>query len=1292
MNPAAPAPGPAGLAVAAAHGITPRTAATWYPPLVRTPRVLVPVELDVLVVRQPGAAWADCAMRTPPRSTDCGATPPDTHTADLLPPPFQDLPQPRPRGAYLQWYLPSALTSATVDPSTGTACFPAIPDRWLVLRLTNATTQHRRAVRGWVLEAGGGQPAAYDLDTWTEPGQPPDVCNPLTALGHGDLSWSGYFDNVINRLAFADNTLDSDGINGLISYLVCGWYADPALDPLGSQDIQSLTDFNAQMSQLGWQLDSFDLTEITDRYQATTRVSSSLGLQTRTPDGIVAAQGLYSTPASDLGPGPPYVTDGSWWPQASLFHGAAVGIGWPGAGKLVTETGGPPDPATITIAVGNTMAETIGALVARANGTPDEAPIIEAFALGALAELNEPDGRARLDTALHTSSFGSMPGGPACTETFNQAASGPPQPPPASPPPPAPGIFASPPNRIELPTQEAPVAIGSLQVTPRHAALLRAEDTPADAGVHAVITSLGGGPQVPPSTPAATIDVARAQPRYFYPKDPMILIQGGQRSFAHHDQGFTLNGMLICRLSTVTSLSWNIPGTSEQPSVTGDDVLERGVENGSVPPACESLLQELALIDPATGAEAATQGYVPQASQPAAQRNVIVEQTVIWALRDPRVDHGPLLAHSGYTGTLPSPLAITPPTQPWIPMHLDWQAEFLPSSDPLQDWTLGELDFIPAEPGPAPGSGLVFQGRSPVTGAPASNLATAILNAITQAAATGGTAPVPTFAEAWPSPLAQHLIGKFQGLTLSSGTTSGTTAAPAADTAPPGTVGASAEPPAGSPTDSSLLSDISAALSQMDILAGGLDGLTTQMRGGIPGDSKSTPPPGTTPAPFFTIRSGYLRILRMRLVDGFGQYVDLGGSNPTTTVAASDIATTEAVSVDGSPGLIGLPPRFTAPSRIWFRYIDASITGPPTAPQQNPGPDINPLCGFLMPNHLDGSLEFFNPDGTNAGEIRPHQDGHSYWEDVPGQATASGQDPGKALTNSHLAQLARSLIDWGASDATASGEPALAALLRVIDSTLWSVDPFGHQADEHLSLLIGHPICVMRAVLRLDLCDPVATTDSKVATIPVRLGALTQWQDGLLGYFVNDDYATLHVSDAAAAGLARPIGPMQGFLQQINLVPDFYATFADDLASLPAGSTTGTTPVTHPYLDPTGTTCVRPNQAISLTLLVEPKTSVHATTGLQPRKDIGMRRAWIAASLAALTPTFRFGPVLVDPQHIRMPLATDINGTWSWDYRSDPITWTEQPATNATDDAILQPDPPTGIEGWLRLQPPAKEQ
>ena len=56
------------------------------------------------------------------------------------------------------------------------------------------------------------------------------------------------------------------------------------------------------------------------------------------------------------------------------------------------------------------------------------------------------------------------------------------------------------------------------------------------------------------------------------------------------------------------------------------------------------------------------------------------------------------------------------------------------------------------------------------------------------------------------------------------------------------------------------------------------------------------------------------------------------------------------------------------------------------------------------------------------------------------------------------------------------------------------------------------------------------------------------------------------------------------------------------------------------------------SQQVSLTLLVEPHTTVHATMGLLPRKEIGVRREWVAAGLAALAATLPLGPGARQPE------------------------------------------------------------
>jgi hypothetical protein len=766
------------------------------------------------------------------------------------------------------------------------------------------------------------------------------------------------------------------------------------------------------------------------------------------------------------------------------------------------------------------------------------------------------------------------------------------------------------------------------------------------------------------------VDTQRALPRYFYPTDPVILMQGVSRSFLIGNDGrYSSDGTLHCRLTGTCLHSYAaVHGDIYMPPIYPWDVLDNGVDNGSVPPECNEILNEAAMLDPGaavTMADAAAPSipnFNPTMRATLISR-VMAEQTAVHALRDPRVDTAGLVARSGFAGTLPAPMSIGLPSNPWAPVYLEWRIEYTPSPKPMQDWQLGETDFnesTPALPS-TDAKRLQFQGRCTVNEGASRIAAAAVRKTIEQIQNAGGTAQLPAQGHTqFNSSLSQTLMGAMIALQID------TQNVPDVDRA--------------------ALEDIATSLESMDVLGATLNKFHLALRGGFAPDGQSAPNPGDPiPSPFFIMRAGFIRVLRLRLVDGFGQYVDLAGSSATQAPNPARLLLAETFQVPAWAGTIGLPPRFTAPSRMWFRFKDAAgsldatgaLNDASLATDKAPG--LSPICGFIMPNHLDSALEFFGADGSNLGVVRPADDSSIIWEDAPGSPSTVGRSPSVAVPDKHLGALGDALIRWGIADAGVVNEQdnALQAILRVIDSTLWSVDPFGHQGDEHLALLVGHPVAVMRASIRLDLQEPVDPDNAKLMQVPVRLGSLAHWQDGLLGYFVNDDYSTLYCSDAAVAGLARDVGPGRGFLQQVNLVPGYYAGFS-----------TAEVPVKHPYINTSGVMWIHPGQEVNLTLLLEPMTVAHATSGIVPRKEIGMRREWVTQALAKIAPTFRFGPVLIDPKSVKMPIAAELNGTWTWDHRTDVVNWASDPVTHANQDATLAQDVPVASEGWLRLGPP----
>jgi hypothetical protein len=257
------------------------------------------------------------------------------------------------------------------------------------------------------------------------------------------------------------------------------------------------------------------------------------------------------------------------------------------------------------------------------------------------------------------------------------------------------------------------------------------------------------------------------------------------------------------------------------------------------------------------------------------------------------------------------------------------------------------------------------------------------------------------------------------------------------------------------------------------------------------------------------------------------------------------------------------------------------------------------------------------------------------------------------------------------------GESALSALLRAIDTTLWTVDAFRALGSEHIAGLVGRPVAVVRARLTLDLV-PDLGLDADAATaaladraITVRLGELTRADDGLLAYMVDDDYEHVRVVDKVVASLALDGGPQRGQLGRYGTTPQVPAT----------------RPIEHPYVVAEDEIAIRPGQTVTLTLLMHPGGSVHLTSGVLPRKALALARDWVAPGLAVMAPSARIGPVLIDPAQVRLPKVSAFPKDQLFTRRDTPSSWKDDPILAATQTALL-PDLPHEVqEGYIRIAP-----
>ena len=605
-----------------------------------------------------------------------------------------------------------------------------------------------------------------------------------------------------------------------------------------------------------------------------------------------------------------------------------------------------------------------------------------------------------------------------------------------------------------------------------------------------------------------------------------------------------------------------------------------------------------------------------------------------------------LRRHSLLDGVEPDLVALTSWAQPWVPAWLEWELAVTPAAD-LSGWQLGPVDYEPADPGqPGPGgTPVTVSGRAHLTTAPGTRLAGAVATWLT--------------------------AEKARDLD-NTGETDDTTAG--------------------------QIADLGAAAAGLDLLSASCDGVRTVLLGLPQTALQARQPDGTVPPPSpagppILLAGGTVTLTRLRVVDAFGRLLDL---DPSGTVVP------ERAAVPGAQATMLRTPRITAPARCRLRLVGAGTTDP-AAPadavvdEVDASRQVSPVIGFLLPNHVDEGVQVFGADGTPLGELITEPTGGGVvWEPAPGRPLRADAAPGEGLTTAQrpLGLLASGMV---AADAAArAGQPAgtpggpdesaLSAFLRAIDTTLWTVDPIAGAGSSAVASIVGRPVAVVHTVLSVDVADDLdaLTLDDAARTaraqayadltrvgVPVRIGELTRTDDGVLGWFADDDYSRMHVVDKLVRDEALAAGPGQGHFGPWGttpVVPD-------------------TLPIDHPYLDTEDTLVVHPGSPRLLTVLMLPGSTASVTCGLVPRFTIQLQRAWYAPGLEKLSPSIRVGPVLVDPGQVRLPAVTALGERQVLTHREGPLGWQDDAILAATQEALLPDRASVLREGWIRVDP-----
>jgi hypothetical protein len=1261
---------------------------TWDDQLLRDARLLVPVDLQALFVASDGS---ELMVRLPMLHAGPGVEDP----AAGMPPIF-DPGKRRPAGVHLHWAMPDALLRGRLEERPGGSAnrlgLRLLPDRWVVVRILLGTGTKRTTVRGWVIEAD--RAVAVPLEQWSEGGAASAQAKPagrrlereeLTGAVGGSTVWAGVYDAVVNRFAFHDPlddlaTVAPTGVDGnAATYLVAGWWSDPGSDPLDAA--RSDKSFAELLDSLRWRpLTDWANDRLAQRESmGSSELRSSLGLKTLdrfgdqpranpkadAPGAAQAGPAAFSPIDRTIAQDAPtsatskfvaesfdrLVTE-PWHLRSTLLHGAVYGV--PVAGPVAVDRR--PDTTELRVSIGRHDDDVIAAL-ASVPGTPAAAResterLLAAFTGQKINRIGQPDGAVEVEEHQHGSAFASLPGGTAGTDRFVSGGQEGTQ---------SGSRKSRRPTTIDKGARrpaDPTVAGVSLETNLLFSKMKQYDLFPAgEAEVHGMMRD----PTPDLVLPVDPRVVSRPAPRFAFPTDPMVAIQGARRSLRHGRDGrASPDGKLTCR--------WPSQVISEVQGVVAGHTLIGSLGSGAIPAEIVLLAREALLHDPYHSTWLAAASASPESE--AVIRGRLLAEAVVRFGRNATYDGGTeaftaksssferrwvadeIRRFSLFKGADPDPVGVTAYAQPWVPLWLEWEVQLTNDTrSDLDGWSLDTVDLERDGAPPGAPEKRSLRGRALLTTGAATTLQRAINDwlAAEDAREQAGTGEADEATEA-------------------------------------------------------ALRALVSAFAEVDVLTSALDGFRHQLLGlptvdglqtGKDDEGEIVPPTPTGPPTLLV--GGHLQLTRARLVDAFGRLLN---------IPLDAVATTVEDQVKDEPGAVQLSPRITRGSRYQFHPVDAaSPTGALDAAearvdQVDPTLAVNPVAGFLLPDHLDESLEVFGVDGSPLGELLHEPVGGSVvWEIAAGREGPPDAGPSYGLSPAQqsLGWLAAGVV---AADAAARGgetgssESSLSALLRAIDTTLWTVDTFASLGSEHVAGLVGRPIAVVRAHLRLelrpeddlDLSDPARAAERRAAeealaavAFPVRLGELTRTDDGVLGFFVDDDYSRFRLVDKVVAELASEGGRSRG---QLGLLGQ-----SDELPEKE--------PITHPYIvgDGEGDTLeVHLGQTVTLTILMYPAGRAHLTTGVLPRTDLALARDWVGPGLAALAPSLRTGPLLVETDlaeedQVRLPRVSVFGSNQGFLWRDTPATWRTDAILAATQTALLPDTPAAFREGWVRVVP-----
>jgi hypothetical protein len=443
---------------------------------------------------------------------------------------------------------------------------------------------------------------------------------------------------------------------------------------------------------------------------------------------------------------------------------------------------------------------------------------------------------------------------------------------------------------------------------------------------------------------------------------------------------------------------------------------------------------------------------------------------------------------------------------------------------------------------------------------------------------------------------------------------------------------------------------------------------------------------------FNPFRAGFMGITKISLVDAFGRFVAL--KNPNPSIIAESLKSAQAAPANHS---VYLAPRLVQPSRLSFDWVSAASPGGiGSFTELNHEAAASPVCGWIWSNHLDDSLMLYDESGIPLGSLRTRGT-ILHWFPVPGETTQVGADNRsqmiKYLTDKNANSVFRKFLEQYLYPDTSPGtDKKFQEFLTVLRKSQQFIVTASMQEDQALGVLMGRPLVVTQGSLSLEQKGlPFVGLDA--STYPAWNQFGPQFDVG------NSEYIPYNFDNFNQSGISNLKVPVRVGTAEIQKNGKSIPYFDDGLAGYfmpgewdtlytPAdvadtpGIVSVSAPDSHPLrLTPDGS-------AATLTLLMDPRAGVHATTGILPVQSANIPSDQYSQILNKLEITFLSTPLLAAQDPPVIPLPAEQGFDWFWvEIGKDNVPL--QPAQGNTD-AVFPQHPLHLVDGWLKLKKEGK--